>query len=75
MRKIKFSPNLSLRAIKNVMYAFKPIKCQWVNPFLVNVPIFPLKAPENQRFPCVFRVYEIETLTRNGLKTSESCLA
>ena len=39
-----------------------------INPFLANVPIlYPLKAPENQRFSGVFRGYKIGTLARNGL--------
>ena len=44
----------------------------WVNPFPDNVPIlYPLKAPENQKFPGVFGGYKTRTLAENGLKRSE----
>ena len=37
-------------------------------PFLAYFPILnPLKTPENQKFFCVFRVYEMGKLARNGL--------
>ena len=40
-----------------------------VNPILANVPIlYPLKTPENQRFPGIFRGYKMGTLARYGLK-------
>ena len=40
---------------------------QNINPFLANVPIlYPLKTPENQRFPDVWG-YKMGTLARNRL--------
>ena len=30
--------------------------------------LYPLKVPENQKFPSVFRGYKMRTLTRNRLK-------
>ena len=39
-----------------------------LNPFLANVSILsPLKKPENQWFPSVFKGYEMRTLARNAL--------
>ena len=39
-----------------------------INSFLTNLPILnPLKIPENQRFPDVFKEYKMGTLGRNGL--------
>ena len=41
---------------------------QNINPFLANVTIlYPLKTPENQRFPDVFRGYKMGALARYGL--------
>ena len=38
------------------------------NPFLTNVPIlYLLKTPENQRFFCVYRAYEMGTFPKNWL--------
>ena len=40
-----------------------------VNPFVVNISmLYPSKDPENQRFSCVYRVYEIGMSDRNGLQ-------
>ena len=42
-----------------------------VNPFLAKVLIiYPLKTPESDSFPAVFRGYKIGTLSRNGLRAA-----
>ena len=49
------------------MFVCDNVACP-VNPFLASVPIlYPLKAPENQRFAGVFRGYKMGRLVRNGL--------
>ena len=43
-------------------------KLHFFNPFLANVPIlYPLRAPENQRFFGVFRGYKMEALARTEI--------
>ena len=50
------------------MFNDSHIQYLMIKPFLANVSILQqLKAPQNQRFFCVFRVYKIGTMATNGL--------